>query len=103
MAKSIRSKSKLRAKSIKRKGEFANIVDTRNDRLATKMQEELIKQRAIAAAKKAEEGTEEQQEEKEAAMDVDQKKVSTSGWRDSRKQIYKKTKIKKKANKSMKF
>ncbi|KAG2735848.1 hypothetical protein G9P44_002062 [Scheffersomyces stipitis] len=104
MGKSLRSKSKLRAKSIKRKGVFSNFVDERNKRLADKMADATKKQEEAKKAAAAEEGT----EPKEDTMDVeekDSKKVSTSGWRDSRKQIYKKKQIKNKkgGNKTLKF
>ncbi|KAF8004312.1 hypothetical protein OXX80_008753 [Metschnikowia pulcherrima] len=44
MAKSLRSKPKLRAKSIKRQGEFNQFVDDRNARLAEKARLNLLKQ-----------------------------------------------------------
>lgn len=84
MAKSLRSKSKLRAKSVKRQGEFAQYVDARSARLAEKM-------KAKTAA----------QTEKAAKADADKPpaaKVSTLGWRDSRKLQYKQQKLKKKKN-----
>ncbi|KAK6459230.1 uncharacterized protein RJT20DRAFT_124424 [Scheffersomyces xylosifermentans] len=105
MGKSLRSKSKLRAKSIKRKGEFSKFVDGRNKRIADRLEEETKKQ---IEAKKA--ASEEDQVEGKETMEVDNetkepKKVSTSGWRDSRGQIYKQRKIKHKkgGNKTMKF
>ncbi|ODV78565.1 uncharacterized protein CANTADRAFT_6923 [Suhomyces tanzawaensis NRRL Y-17324] len=108
MAKSLRSKSKLRAKSVKRKGEFANFVDGRNKRLSEKMEQELLKQKEAALAKKKDQADAEGAEEPavpEQDMDVDKtpKKISTSGWRDSRNQIYKKKHLKKKANKSTNY
>lgn len=98
MGKSLRSKSKLRAKLIKRKGEFSNFVDSRNKRLAEKLEQETEKQDEEKKKKQAEAG--------EEAMDVEtdkSKKVTTSGWRDSRKQIYKQRKLKSKKSKTMKF
>ncbi|KAK6202308.1 uncharacterized protein RJT21DRAFT_118314 [Scheffersomyces amazonensis] len=99
MAKSLRSKSKLKAKSVKRGGVFANFVDNRNERLAKKMKEHTAKQEE---AKKSTE-----QEDGDAIItttsEESDKKISTSGWRDSRKQIYKKKQIKNKKSKTMKF
>lgn len=103
MGKSIRSKSKLRAKSVKRDGEFQKFVDGRNDRIAAKLAEKTKKQDEDIKAKKVENG-EVIDEKDESSMDVEAKKVSTSGWRDSRSQIYKKRTIKKsKKAKTMKF
>lgn len=68
MAKSLRSKPKLRAKSVKRKGEFLKATDARNERLAEKMKQNLVKQR------------DEKMEDNEEA-DTESKKVTTSGWR----------------------
>ena len=45
MAKSLRAKSHLKAKSIKRKGVFQNVVDARTDRLAEKLKQGLIDQK----------------------------------------------------------
>ncbi|CAK7901258.1 hypothetical protein CAAN3_05S05138 [[Candida] anglica] len=108
MAKSLRSKSKLRAKSVKRKGEFAKFVDGRNDRLAAKLEEHTKKQEEEKAAKKAQDP--EVKAEETEGMEVDysaesttDKKVSTSGWRDSRNQIYKQRKLKGKKGKVVKF
>lgn len=67
MAKSLRSKPKLRAKSVKRNGEFAKLAEARSARLAEKLKANLDKQK------------EDQMEETEAA----DKKVATSGWRSS--------------------
>ncbi|RLV91816.1 hypothetical protein JA1_003615 [Spathaspora sp. JA1] len=105
MAKSLRSKSKLRAKSVKRKGEFSKFVDSRNTRIARKLADETVKQDEAKAAKEGEEV----EESTETTMEVDEsktekKKVSTSGWRDSRNQIYKQRQIKaNKKGKSLKF
>ncbi|EGW31612.1 uncharacterized protein SPAPADRAFT_51604 [Spathaspora passalidarum NRRL Y-27907] len=100
MAKSLRSKSKLRAKSVKRKGEFTKFVDSRNTRIAKKLEQETKKQ------DEAKKETTEDEAPVEPTMEVDEekseKKVSTSGWRDSRKQIYKQRQLKKKG-KSLKF
>lgn len=94
MGKSIRSKSVLRAKSVKRSGEFAKYVDARNKRISEKLTEDLSKQ-----AKPETKTT--QVEEK---MDEDAKKISTSGWKSSRKSVYKQSLIKNKKRKNhMKF
>lgn len=106
MGKSIRSKSKLRAKTVKRNGEFQKFVDGRNDRIAAKLAEKTKKQDDEKRAKKAEEGEdiEEVKEDKEMQVDGEnKKKISTSGWRESRTQIYKQRKIKGKKSKTMKF
>lgn len=97
MAKSLRSKSKLRAKTIKRKGEFAHLNEERNKRLAKKLEDETKKQDEAKAAAT---------EVSEAPMEVDgaeKKKVSTSGWRDSHSQIYKRTHKKKRHNSKTHF
>ncbi|KAK7683918.1 hypothetical protein QCA50_012889 [Cerrena zonata] len=80
MAHSLRSKSKLQAKSIKRKNEFSKYAEERTNRLQKKLEEHDKEQ-----GKPKEDG----------GMDLDNKKVSTHGWRDSRSQIYKKLKHKK--------
>lgn len=101
MAKSLRSKPKLRAKSLKRKGEFEKYVDARNKRLAEKMDEETKKQEELKKAAKEAETVEEDGEKMAVDGAAEKKKVSTSGWRDSRKQQYKQKKLQKK--KTMKF
>ncbi|KAG7664467.1 uncharacterized protein J8A68_002023 [[Candida] subhashii] len=98
MAKSLRSKSKLRAKSVKRKGEFSKFVDDRNKRIADKLAKETVKQ---DEAKKEE--TVDDKPEEDMEVDKSEQKVSTSGWRDSRKQIYKQRTLKKKKGKTLKF
>ncbi|KAI5952787.1 hypothetical protein KGF54_003654 [Candida jiufengensis] len=100
MAKSLRSKSKLQAKSVKRKGEFSKFVDDRNKRIADKLLIETAKQEEAKKQKKANEVNQVEEEEpiKEESMDVDNtkdnKKISTSGWRDSNSQRYKQRKQK---------
>ncbi|AOW28469.1 hypothetical protein MEM_02909 [Candida albicans L26] len=100
MAKSLRSKSKLQAKSTKRKGEFSKYVEERSKRIANRLAEETKKQEE---AKKQQDPTQTQTE----AMDIEDskdKKVSTSGWRDSRSQVYKQRKLKNKnKKKTLKF
>lgn len=90
MGKSIRSKSVLRAKSAKRGGEFSNFVDARNKRLSEKMAKDLAEQKAKL----------QKQEVEDDKMEEDTKKVSTSGWKNSRKSIYKQSLIKKKKKKT---
>lgn len=93
MAKSLRSKNVLRAKSVKRNNVFQVMEDKRKQRLADKMAQELAKQ----------EKTGSKLPEDEDAM-KDDKKISTSGWRDSRNQRYKQKKSSKsKKNKTLKF
>lgn len=87
MGKSLRSKSKLRAKSVKRNGEFAKHVDARNERLAAKLKEKTQSQ-AESQAEKSPNDTDKPKLEK----------ISTSGWRDSRKLQYKQRQLKKKKN-----
>lgn len=103
MAKSLRSKPKLRAKSVKRNGEFQKFVDGRNERLAAKMEAHTRQQAEEKAAKQAAAGDAGDAGDA-AEMETDAKKVSTSGWRQSRGQIYKQRKIKgSKKSKTMKF
>lgn len=103
MAKSLRSKPKLRAKSVKRNSEFQKFVDGRNERLAAKMAEHTRQQAEEKAAKQAA-GGDAGDAGDAAEMETDAKKVSTSGWRQSRGQIYKQRKIKgSKKSKTMKF
>lgn len=119
MAKSIRSKSKLRAKTVKRKNEFGNFVDGRNQRISDKMADHMKTQREEAILKKKElvaagelpasdlVKAEEAEEaliaaSTEDAIKEEPKKVSTSGWRTSNTQKFKGKKGKK-TNKAMKF
>lgn len=113
MAKSLRSKSKLQAKSVKRKGEFAKFVDARNQRIAEKLHQETLKQEAKKKEEKENEGKDKDASDATdaaaaAAMDVDaekkEKKISTSGWRSSNSQRYKQDQLKKRVKKKvMKF
>jgi hypothetical protein len=76
MAKSLRSKSKLRAKSVKRGKEFQRAVDERTARIVERAKADLLKQK------------DQEKENKpviqEDKMDVEPKKVSTSGDRNAR-------------------
>lgn len=102
MAKSLRSKSKLKAKSVKRKGEFAEIVGKRHLRIAERLAEETKKQ-------VEKEGKGEKSKEKNGEVDMmdvaessdkPKVKISTSGWRDTSRQKHKQKRMKK--NKVMK-
>lgn len=86
MGKSLRSKPKLRAKSLKRGGEFAKFVDSRNERIAERMKANLEKQKAEAM----------EEDNTEAEKPEEKKKISTSGWRNTSRQRSKQKKSKKK-------
>lgn len=76
----------MRAKSIKRKNEFSKFVDSRNERLAQRMKVNLEKQKEETM----EEDPVETNEPKE------EKKISTSGWRQTSRQKLKQKKKNKK-------
>ncbi|CUS23899.1 LAQU0S12e02520g1_1 [Lachancea quebecensis] len=101
MAKSLRAKSQLKAKSVKRKNEFQKAADARSQRLADKMKEDLIRQQIEELKSKNSELKDDEAKMalQDEAMDQDGKKVSTSGWRDARHHNYKRNK---KLNKSRK-
>ncbi|KAG0669409.1 hypothetical protein KLU848_4669 [Kluyveromyces marxianus] len=109
MAKSLRAKSDLNAKSIKRKAVFQKTVDARAERVAEKLKNDLLKQKMeeLKAKNNGMEIDEEtllkQEEEKRKEMESVQKKVSTSGWRDARHHNYKKAKLQKKKSKKGSF
>lgn len=94
MAKSLRAKSQLKAKSVKRKNEFQKNADARAQRIADRMKEDLIRQQLEEIKSKG--GDVQEAEAKAAlqddAMEQDGKKVSTSGWRDARHHNYKRNK-----------
>lgn len=96
MAKSLRAKSHLQAKSVKRRNEFQKVVDARAERLSDKLKQDLMAQKM----KELKDGE---------SMDVDEskkdegKKVSTSGWRDARHHNYKKAKKMKHSKKKVSF
>ncbi|OBA19078.1 hypothetical protein METBIDRAFT_33687 [Metschnikowia bicuspidata var. bicuspidata NRRL YB-4993] len=92
MANSLRSKPKLRAKSVKRKGEFTKFVDDRNARLAEKTRLNLQKQN--------EEKMAEDTPIEEASEDAASKISNTSGRSAAAR---KKMKVKKSRNKKLKF
>lgn len=79
MAKSLRSKSKLRAKSVKRKGEFAAFVNERTARLAERARALAEKQKA----EKSEDAMEEEDKPKEKAPAESLKNVKTSGLKNT--------------------
>ncbi|AGO12520.1 AaceriAER180Wp [[Ashbya] aceris (nom. inval.)] len=87
MAKSLRAKTHLKAKSVKRKGVFQKTADARAQRLAEKMKSNLLEQKAGSQSdgKMEIDGDSTAQTEKAA-------KVSTSGWRDARHLNYKRAK-----------
>lgn len=86
MAKSLRSKPKLRAKSVKRKGEFLKVSDARSARIAEKLKENLAKQKE----EKMEDAAEEPKESKS---------ISTAGWRQSSRRRMKQKRNKKNSTK----
>lgn len=94
MAKSLRSKSKLKAKSVKRNKFFSEVDNARTQRVTDRMNKELAKQKS---------NEENNNNDDDQSMKVDDKKPSTSGWRDSRKQQYKQKKLQKKKSKNVKF
>lgn len=67
MGKSLRSKPTLRAKSVKRKGEFHDFVEARDARLAEKMKADLERQKNEAAQKKPDQTAVAAEEKKAAA------------------------------------
>lgn len=79
---------------MKRKGEFGAHADTRGRRLAEKMEKSTQKQEALKKEK-------EPAEDMEVEESKPAKKVSTSGWRDLRKQQFKQKQKEKK--KTMKY
>ncbi|ODQ78262.1 hypothetical protein BABINDRAFT_14853 [Babjeviella inositovora NRRL Y-12698] len=104
MAKSLRSKSKLRAKSVKRKGEFQAAVDDRQKRIVARCEADLKKQNEETEKKKDEDKDEDNVKD---VMAVDEtpksdKPVSTSGWRKTRHTAYKQ-RNNTKSKKHMKF
>lgn len=97
MAKSLRAKSHLAAKSVKRRNEFQKVVDARAERVSEKLKQDLMAQKM----KELKDGN---------GMDIDtkkdddeSKKVSTSGWRDARHHNYKKAKKMKNSKKKISF
>lgn len=97
MAKSLRAKSHLAAKSVKRRNEFQKVVDARAERVSEKLKQDLMAQKM----KELKDGN---------GMDIDtkkdddeSKKVSTSGWRDARHHNYKKAKKMKNSKKKVSF
>ncbi|GAV55914.1 hypothetical protein ZYGR_0AZ00850 [Zygosaccharomyces rouxii] len=77
MAKSIRAKSCLRAKSVKRQNEFQKAYDAREARLSEKRQQELVNQKMEELKQKENEG---KMDEETPQKPI---KISTSGWRDA--------------------
>lgn len=79
MAKSVRAKSTLRAKSAKRGNEFQKAYDAREARILEKRQQDLMRQKMEELKQKEADGKMEDVAEKPAKP----AKVSTSGWRDA--------------------
>lgn len=98
MAKSLRSKPRLKAKAVKRKEVYTKEADNRIQRLHEKLQRQLEQQKEQRAEQ-------EQENKKDESMELDEPnkntKISTSGWRDSRKQRYRRRKAAK--SKTLKF
>lgn len=107
MAKSLRAKSHLHAKSVKRQGEFQKAVNARENRLSEKLKQDLINQKLKEL--KAKNGEEPNMEIDDLAAlekteeEAESKKVSTSGWRDARHLNYKRAKKMKKNKKKGSF
>jgi predicted phage gp36 major capsid-like protein len=92
MAKSLRSKTKVRFRAIKRTSVFGQTENERAERLARRAQENLEKQNLTLASEEVQKPTEEVTDE---IMEVDDKKISTSGWKGSRNDSFKKKQAKK--------
>lgn len=104
MAKSLRASSHLAAKSVKRKAVFQKVVDARESRIADKLKKDLIDQKLKELKEKDPEANKD--------MDIDdlpedkkkeEKKISTSGWRDANHHVYKKNKKLRRAKKRGSF
>lgn len=98
MAKSLRAKSHLHAKSIKRHNEFQKVVDARADRVSEKLKQDLMAQKMKDL--KSGDAMEVEDSKKDGEPE---KKVSTSGWRDARHHNYKKAKKMKHSKKKGSF
>ncbi|CAL9730301.1 hypothetical protein MOUN0_J02278 [Monosporozyma unispora] len=111
MAKSLRAKSHLKAKSVKRQGEFQNAVDARQSRISEKLKQDLINQKLkeLKAKNGGEDGDEQTMQIDDLASlekketDEPAAKISTSGWRDARHLNYKRAKKMKKNKKKGSF
>ncbi|CCF59530.1 hypothetical protein KAFR_0H01200 [Kazachstania africana CBS 2517] len=106
MAKSLRAKSHLKAKSVKRNAEFQKVVDERGKRISEKLQQDLINQKVKQL--KEQDPTKDAMEIEEISNDNIEKegepvKVSTSGWRDARHHNYKRNKKLRKTKKKGSF
>lgn len=97
MAKSLRAKSHLAAKSVKRRNEFQKVVDARAERVSEKLKQDLMAQKM----KELKDGNGMDIDTKK--VDDESKKVSTSGWRDARHHNYKKAKKMKNSKKKVSF
>ncbi|KAK9235968.1 hypothetical protein V1525DRAFT_408355 [Lipomyces kononenkoae] len=115
MAKSLRAKTKVRNRGIKRATIFEPVVAARTSRLSRKLTGDSTPQNdddQVPAANASEPADINPQEDGTTAMDVDSdptSKISTSGWKGSRNEQWKQKKAskiitkKKQGNKSLVF
>ncbi|CCK71511.1 uncharacterized protein KNAG_0H00960 [Huiozyma naganishii CBS 8797] len=108
MAKSLRAKSHLKAKSVKRHAVFQKVVDARETRLAEKLKQDFINQKVKELKEK--DGEDVTMEiDNVGAADISEGStkngatVSTSGWRDARHLNYRRSKKAKKTGKKGSF
>lgn len=100
MAKSLRSKVKVRYRALKREAVFSEPEKKRAERIAERARQNLEKQK-LKEAEEAEQNAENTDAvpaaapEADETMEVDDKKISTSGWKGSRNDGYKKKQAKK--------
>lgn len=104
MGKSLRSKSHLKAKSIKRKNVFQKIENERIRRISDNLKQDLINQKiqdlkAQNNYAEINESSFQTINESNDKIDEDIRKIRTSGWRDARHHTYKKAKKMKKVKK----
>lgn len=104
MAKSLRAKSHLHAKSVKRHNVFQKVVDARAERLSEKLKQNLVNQKLDELKNKDPASMETDEKVSGNKGDTkEEKKVSTSGWRNARHHDYKKAKKMKKTQKKGSF
>lgn len=104
MAKSLRAKSHIKAKSARRHAVYQKYVDDREARLSEKLKQDLVDQKIKELNEKGgENATMEIDDINTSDKSKDDKKVSTSGWRDARHHNYKKSKMIKKTKKKGSF
>ncbi|ODV62464.1 uncharacterized protein ASCRUDRAFT_7034 [Ascoidea rubescens DSM 1968] len=95
MAHSLRSKSKLKSKSLKRKSVFQKYDDEKRKQISEKLKENIEKQQKVK-----EYGNDGNRDEDMVVEHPEEKKISTSGWRDARHLNYKKINKKFKLNRT---